>query len=117
VSINGPWWPELAQFPGVTRALPVVFPYPKTDIVRLDMAPPPGFAAAAAPPPVKLESALGTYALTVTAAEAGFHVERTLVLNALKVSPTGYVLLRQFFEDIARADRTTLSFRPAAAKP
>ena len=117
VSLIGPWWPAVTEFTESTRRLPVIFPFPKTDIVSADVAPPPGFRAADPPAPVRLDSPIGIYTMNVTAAETGFHVERKLILNALKVAPEGYEMLRKFLGDVSRADRAPLSFRPAAATP
>ena len=51
----------------------------------------------------------------MSAAPAGFRVDRTFVLNALVVKPNGYDQLRAWLTDIRRADQAPLPFRRSAA--
>jgi hypothetical protein len=111
VSLPGPWWPEVPAFPDATRRQAVIFPFPRTDIVRADVAPPPGFTPTDPPPPVTMETQIGSYTMNVTTGESGFHVERKLVIKPVRVLPEAYELVRKFFADVARADRAPLTFR------
>jgi hypothetical protein len=111
VSLPGPWWPEVPEFPDATRRQPVIFPFPRTDLVRADVSAPPGFAPADPPLAVAMDTDIGSYAMKVTTADDGFHVERKLVIKPVRVLPEGYEKLRKFFADVARADRTPLTFR------
>jgi hypothetical protein len=117
VSVTGPWWPAVADFTEPTRSQPIVFPFPKTDIVRVEVAPPPGFRVENPPEPVRIDSQIGTYVLEVVAADTGYRVSRKLELKALKVIPEGYGLVRKFLSDVARADRTPLTFRSESSAP
>jgi hypothetical protein len=111
VALSGPWWPEVSDFPEATRKQPVIFPFPRTDLVRADVDAPPGFAPGEPPGPVVMETQIGSYRMTVTAGRRGYHVERSLVIKPLRVLPEGYDMVRKFFADVARADRTPLTFR------
>jgi hypothetical protein len=117
IPLPGPWWPEVPSFPESSRRQPVIFPFPRTDHVRADVTAPPGFAPVDPPSPVTMESSIGSYAMEVTSGERGFHVERKLVIKPLKVLPEGYEMVRKFFADVARADRTPLTFRRASPAP
>lgn len=117
LTLAGPWWPQVPDFPAATREQPVVFPYPRTDVVHADIAAPPGFRAGDPPPSIRMDTQIGSYRLDVTATDGGLHVERTMVIKPLKVMPQGYSLVKSFFEDVARADRTPLTFKRAPAAP
>jgi hypothetical protein len=114
VSLAGPWWPEVPSFPEPARRQPVIFSFPRTDLVHVDIAAPPGFAAGDPPAPVALDTPIGSYAMSVTVREHAFHVERKLVIKGLKVDPAGYDGVRTFFADVSRADRALVTFRRAA---
>jgi hypothetical protein len=58
-----------------------------------------------------MDTDIDSYAMKVTTADDGFHVERKLVIKPVRVLPEGYEKLRKFFADVARADRTPLTFR------
>ena len=76
--LTGPWWPETPVFPSENRVNPVVFDYPKTDTVSIDVTSPAGFAPKGDLPPVHADNQMGHYVLTVTATATGYHVVRTL---------------------------------------
>jgi hypothetical protein len=113
----GPWWPETPQFTSATRVHPVIFDFPRVDIVGIDIAAPHGFKPKEAPAPVTLESGFGRYQLAVAKTATGFHVDRALALSVLIVKPEEYGALRKFFDDVRRADETTVTFeRDGAAR-
>jgi hypothetical protein len=89
---------------------PVVFDYPRLDIVSVDVAPPPGFSAKAPPPAVKLESPFGKYQWVATKTDKGYHVDRALALLPLFVKPTEYEGAEVVPQAGEHADRTALAF-------
>ncbi len=111
MSVIGPWWPPTPELTDAARVHPVVFDYPKLDIVSLDLMAPEGFTAQDAPAPVKLETPFGKYQFVAVKNEKGFHVDRAFALMPLLVKPADYEGLRSFLKQVQTADRTSLSFR------
>ncbi len=109
----GPWVEETPRFTAPSRSQNVVFSYPRIDSLKLDVQAPPGFVAAGVKAPPVVESPYGRHALQITATPEGYHVERLYALAAVVVPAKDYDALRQFFEDVARADATSLEFKRA----
>ena len=109
-TVLGAWWPETPELTSPTRVNPVVFNYPRLDIVSVDIAPPPGFSAKAPPPQVKLESPFGKYQWAATKTDKGYHVDRALALLPLLVKQADYEALKSFLKQVSTADRTALAF-------
>jgi len=117
LDVTGPWWPDTPEFPAATRVHPVIFDYPRLDILGLDVAAPHGFKPQASPAPVTLESPFGRYQLVVTKTPTGFHVDRAFALTVLMAKVEDYGALRKFLDGVRDGDRTTVSFeRDASAK-
>lgn len=114
-AVSGPWFEDLPGLTAPQRTFPVIFDFPRAEHQRLEVAPPHGFAAGTPPAPIVLEGPFGKYTRTVSAAPAGFRVDRTFVLNALVVKPNGYDQLRAWLTDVRRADQAPLPFRRVAA--
>ena len=112
ISLLGPWVSAPPDFEGRTqRRHPIVFPYPRVDTARIEVAAPAGFEPAPEPPaPVTLDTPYGRYKRVVTRTDRGFVVERGYALTALAVPATEYAALRDFFDGIRRADRATVKF-------
>ncbi|HET9481209.1 MAG TPA: hypothetical protein VFP98_05585 [Candidatus Polarisedimenticolia bacterium] len=110
VGFAGPWIPRVPEFPSPVRVHPVVFPYPRTDISSFELAAPAGFAPRDPPPPVVLRTSFGAYSLRVAKTAEAFRVRRELVLPLLTVKAAEYPQLRQFLDDVRRADATMLEF-------
>jgi hypothetical protein len=107
---TGPWMerpPDLA--PG-ERVHPVIFDFPRADVVELTIAPPSGFEPEDAPPPVEISSPFGSYRLTISTTPEGFKVERALALLPLKVPAEEYDVLVAFLDDVRHADSTRVAF-------
>jgi len=113
----GPWWPETPELTAATRIHPVVFEYPRLDIVSVDIVPPAGFSAKAPPQPVKVESPFGKYQWAATKTEKGFHVDRAFALLPLFVKPTDYDALKAFLRQVHTADQTALVFERTGGTP
>lgn len=111
LSLMGPWWPETPEFTADARVHPVIFDYPKVDVTAIDVSPPHGFKPGAAPVPLKIESPYGRYELVVSQTPTGFHMDRALALTVLIVKQKDYEPMRKFFDDVQRADRTTVTFQ------
>ena len=109
----GPWVEETPRFTSPTRTQNVVFSYPRIDHLILDVEAPPGFVPSGAQTPPTVESAFGRYALLISVTPEGYHVERLYALTAVAVLVKDYDPLRQFFEEVARADATSLGFKRA----
>jgi hypothetical protein len=99
--------PDLA--PG-ERVHPVIFDFPRADVVELTIAPPSGFEPEDAPPPVEISSPFGSYRLTISTTPEGFKVERALALLPLKVPAEEYDVLVAFLDDVRHADSTRVAF-------
>ncbi|HJQ97182.1 MAG TPA: hypothetical protein VJ826_02655, partial [Candidatus Polarisedimenticolaceae bacterium] len=110
-SVLGAWWPETPELTSATRVQPIVFEYPRLDIVSLDVAPPPGFATKDPPAAVKLESPFGKYQWVATKTDKGYHVDRALALLPLFVKQGDYEALKSFLKQVSTADRTALGFQ------
>ncbi len=112
LAVVGPWASPPPDFEGRTeRRHPIVFPYPRVDTARIEVAAPKGFVPASqAVPPVVLETPYGRYKLAITRTDGGFVVERGYALTALSVPAKEYAPLRAFFDGIRRADRATVTF-------
>jgi hypothetical protein len=116
LSLGGPWWPETPEFTAKTRVHPVIFDYPKLDILAIDISAPHGFMPKDAPAPVRLDSPYGRYQLSVVKTPTGFHVDRAFALTVLIAKPPEYDALRAYLADVRKADQTTLTFE-RGAKP
>jgi len=117
LDVTGPWWPDTPEFPAAARVHPVIFDYPRLDILGLDVAAPHGFKPQASPAPVTLESPFGRYQLVITKTPTGFHVDRAFALTVLMAKVEDYGALRKFLDGVRDGDRTTVSFeRDASAK-
>ena len=114
-SLKGAWWPETPELTAATRTFPVIFDYPRLDVVTLDVAAPAGFTAGDPPAPIDVQTPFGRYQWTATKIEGGFHVERSFALLPLSVKPPEYEALKAFLKQVAAGDRTTLPFRRASA--
>jgi hypothetical protein len=115
--LTGPWWPETPEFSSPTRVHPVIFDYPKLDILTMEIAAPHGFKPADAPAPVRLDSPYGRYQLSVTKTPSGFHVERGFALTVFIAKTPEYDAVRKYFADVSKADKTTVMFeRDGTAK-
>ena len=111
LDLFGPWFQGPPRFTAPTRSMDVVFRYPRTDSLVLDVRSPPGFVAMDIRNPPAIESAFGRYALKIAATTEGYHVERLYSLTTVTVPAKDYEALRSFFDDIARSDATRLEFR------
>jgi hypothetical protein len=109
-SVLGAWWPETPELTAATRVQPVVFDYPRLDIVSLDVTSPPGFSSKTPPPPVKVDSPFGKYQWVATKTDKGYHVDRAFALLPLFVKPADYEALKAFLKQVSTADRTALAF-------
>ena len=114
LSLEGAWWPETPELTAATRTFPVIFDYPRLDVVALDVATPPGFSPGDPPPKIDVETPFGRYQWTAARTDAGFHVERSLSLLPLSVKPSDYDALKSFLKQVRAGDRTTLPFRRAS---
>jgi hypothetical protein len=117
LSLGGPWWPEVPEFNAATRVHPVIFDYPKVDILSMEVTAPHGFKPGPVPAPVKLDSQYGRYQLTVTATPTGYRVDRAFALTVLIAKVPEYDALKKYFDGVRKADGMTVTFvRDAAAK-
>lgn len=110
LALTGPWSPEIPQFPSPTRVHPVIFDFPRADIVAFDVSAPHGFKPKDPPAAVALESQYGKYHLVVTATPTGFHVDRAFAMTVLLAKPDEYGALRKFFDDVRKADAVAVTF-------
>lgn len=108
--VSGPWWPDTPEFTAATRVHPVLFKYPRADIVGIDVEAPHGFTPKDPPAAIELTSPYGRYQLSVTKTPTGFHVDRAFALTVLVAKTEEYAAVRKFFEDVGKADETTVSF-------
>lgn len=107
----GPWVSSLVpDLPPGRRAQPLVFDFPRVDVLELEVTAPPGFATSDAPPPILLRTPYGKYALSVEPTAAGFRVNRAFALTSLTVPPAEYEAFRGFLADVRRGDETLLAF-------
>jgi hypothetical protein len=110
LALTGPWWPETPELTAAQRVHPMVFDYPKVDVMSMEIAAPSGFQPKEAPGAVNLESPYGRYQLAVTKTPTGFHVDRAFALTVLIAKPPEYDAVKKFFSDVRKADQTTLTF-------
>ncbi len=109
----GPWTEEIPRFTAPARTQSIIFSYPRIDHLIFDVTAPPGFVPTGVKAPPSVESPYGRYALSISPTANGYHVERFYALVAVAVPVKDYDALRQFFEDVARADATRLEFKRA----
>jgi hypothetical protein len=114
---GGPWLRELPDLPEGPRTHPVVFEFPRVDIVNLEIVAPEGYVPEDAPEPEKLQTPVGNYILRVSRLEDRFKVERAVALFNVSVSVDRYDELRSFIEDVRRLDRSPLTFMRAELEP
>ena len=115
--VLGAWWPPTPELAAPTRVHPVIFEYPRVDIVAVDVTSPPGFETKDPPAPVKLESPFGRYQWAVTKTPKGYHVDRAFALVPLLVKTTDYDALKSFLKQVHTADETVLEFRRTEDEP
>ena len=117
VRFDGAWIPDVPLFASPTRAFPIVFDYPWIDIASIEVVAPKGYAPSPSPTPVKIESAFGSYALSVTATDRGYEVHRAFAMVSATIKSEAYDALRKFLEQVRVTDRTAVVFRRAPAGP
>jgi len=110
LGIEGPWVHHLPELVAAQRTHPLVFDYPRTERLVMDVVPGPDYDLAAEVEPVRIDNPFGTYSLTVTPAEDGYRVERTLVLPHAELSPNRFPGFRRFVQLVQKADKTKLEF-------
>jgi len=110
---DGAWEEPVPELTAATRLHPVVFPFPRIDRNVIDIATPPGYAAAAPPAVAPIDSLYGHYALFISPTPTGYHVERVFSLTSGEVPVSGYNRLRRFLSEVRQADRTEVEFRKA----
>jgi hypothetical protein len=115
--VLGPWWPPTPELTAPARVHPVIFEYPRVDIVAVDVTSPPGFGTKDPPAPVKLESPFGRYQWVATKTPTGYHVDRAFALVPLMVKTTDYDALKAFLKQVHAADQTSLAFQRAKDAP
>jgi hypothetical protein len=109
----GPWIDWVPEFVSPTRANPVIFPFRRVERAGIDVSPPPGFVTLPAPPPVQLEGPFGRYFLAISNKDGGYHLERAFVIVRLVTAPAEYPALKNFLDEVRRADGTHLQFKRA----
>jgi hypothetical protein len=109
--LSGAWRSPTPEFVAPTRFHPVIFDYPKVDVLAMDIAAPHGFKPNDPPAPIRLESPYGRFLLVVTKTPEGFHVDRAFALTVFVAKPTEYEVLRKYFADVRKADETTVTFK------
>ena len=114
---GGPWLRELPDLPEGPRTHPVVFEFPRVDVVNLEIVAPEGYVPEDAPEPEKLQTPVGNYVLRVSRLEDRFKVERAVALFNLAIPVDRYDELRSFIEDVRRLDRSPLTFKRAELEP
>jgi hypothetical protein len=107
---TGPWIHELPDFKDERRTHPVIFRFPRADIVTLKVESPDGFVPGDPPAPVSVETQHGRYSIEVTRNEDGFTVERVMVLFPIALPVDQYPPLRELLEAAQRGDRSRLVF-------
>lgn len=107
---TGPWLSSAPDFSDASRVHPVVFPFPRSERVTIEVGSPAGFVPGEPPPAVTLSGRFGDYARVVTRTDRGFSVSRSLVLKSLVVPVADYAELREFLSRVHAAERTALTF-------
>jgi hypothetical protein len=107
---TGPWMMRAPDLPPGERVHPVVFDYPRVDLVELTIVPPPGFRTSEAPEPTELTGPYGAYRLAVARTGAAVKISRSLTLRHVRVPAEEYDALRAFLDDVRRADDTRVRF-------
>ncbi len=113
-SFLGPWVGAAPRFTAPTRLQNAIFTFPGVESLTLDVRAPEGFVPEKVPPLPPVESPFGRYALFISAAPEGYHVERMFALTAIVVPPKDYDALRRFLTEVARADDARLVFKRAS---
>ncbi len=110
---DGAWEENVPELTSPTRIHPVIFSFPRVDKNVIDIDAPSGFVVADPPPSTKLDSPYGHYALSISATQSGYHVERTFSIDTVGVAAAEYEPLRRFLSQVHQADRTPVEFRKA----
>jgi hypothetical protein len=116
-NLLGPWIETSPLFPSGRRVHPIVFDYPHTDTNVIEVHFPKGFEPTSDPMVIPVQSEFGVYRLSIQPREDGYRIERVLAVQAVSVPPAKYEALRDFFADVARADRTMLTVARREGKP
>jgi len=107
---NGPWIEAFPDLPDELRRHPLVFDFPRVEIVRVSVAAPTRFVPGTPPPPVALTRPYGKYSRKVSVTETGFDVERKLALVEVALPVDQYPAFREFVLEVEREDRAPLVF-------
>lgn len=110
LEIEGPWIQPLPELVSTKRIHPLVFDFPHTERLVVEVAPGSGYDLAAEIEPVKIDNPFGTYSLSVSREGEAFKVERTLVLPHAVLPPDRYPGFRRFVQLVQKADKTKLEF-------
>lgn len=110
LGLGGPWLESLPDLPPGPRVHPVVFDFPRVQVLELTVTSPDGFRFESPPDSVSLATTYGKYQLVFSAAPEGAKVQRAFALLPVKVPVEEYDDLRGFLEAVRRADATGLTF-------
>jgi len=110
---GGPWIPHLPVLPDEPRAYPVVFDFPRIDVVRVKVKAPEGYVPGDPPPRAVVDGPVGRYILDIERSDDGFRIERAISVMTLSLAKEHYGKLREFVEEARRLDRTPLNFTRA----
>ena len=116
IGLEGAWIEPVHELKEQTRTYPVIFRFAHTDLTEVNVKPPSGYTPKGAPAPIRLEGRFGTYLLSISADETGYHVQRAFTLLPIHVAPENYPELRSFLGDAHQADRSRLAFVKKASQ-
>jgi hypothetical protein len=108
--------PTLA--PDVTpaeRKRPILMPFRFEERDRLRLALPEGYRVSEPPAGDSAEAPLGRYRVEHRAADAGWEVERLLVVDRLEIDPADYAAARSFLDSLRRAAAAVLVLERASS--
>lgn len=117
LSWGGPWVGPPPQLPPGPREHPVVFDFPRVEILELEFNLPDGFRLEELPADTNLVTPYGKYALAFSSTPEAAKVERAFALLPLAVPPDEYDALRAFLEDVRQGDATRLTIERLGDRP
>ncbi|HEU4391399.1 MAG TPA: DUF3857 domain-containing protein [Blastocatellia bacterium] len=97
--------------PAPKRSNKVYFPYPWTESDEITIEIPDGYEVERIPAPISIDAGAATYRASFRLEGPRVIYERRLVVNSIVVDVGKYRDLKEFFDNVHRADQAIVSFR------
>jgi len=110
MSWSGPWIRAFPDLPMEQRQHPILFRFPRVEVVNVRIEAPEGFVPQEVPPTQTLQGPASAYKVEFKRTESGYEVRRQFAVQGVGLPPSEYDAFRTFVGQVDKADRTPLMF-------